>query len=116
MYRTKTKKAKVLRRHQKIRTKISGNSSRPRLAIFRSNRFIYAQAIDDEGKVTIASASDMKEKKGTGLSRAKLVGGAIAKALLAKGIKKVVFDRGGFAYRGRILTLAQAAREGGLEF
>jgi large subunit ribosomal protein L18 len=112
----KTKKALRTRRHTRIRAKVSGTAARPRLALFRSNRFVYAQLIDDERGVTLASASSMDIKGKTMTEDAKAVGERIAKAGLEKGIKAVVFDRGGFTYSARVKALADAAREGGLNF
>lgn len=106
-------KRKRLKR--KIRTRISGTESRPRITVFRSNKFIYAQAIDDANAVTLAAASDALQK-GTKMEGAEYVGKTVAKALLDKGVKEVVFDRGGFKYAGRIKTLADAARSAGLKF
>jgi len=117
------KKQKRNRRHVKIRTKVSGTATTPRLAIFRSNKFMYAQLIDDENSKTLASATSMIGKKaGKTKSSAKkvetatMVGKAIAEKALAMKIKSVVFDRGGFGYRGRVKALADGAREGGLKF
>lgn len=108
-----------LRRHKRIRAKISGTSARPRLAVFRSNTNIYAQVIDDENGVTLLSASTLeKEFEGYGgnIEAAKAVGTMIAKKALERGITEVVFDRGGYVYHGRVQALADAAREGGLKF
>ena len=110
------KQEKRTRLKSKIRAKVSGVAIRPRLSVFRSNRFIYPQIIDDQKGVTIASASDVKTEKGTKLERAKMVGEAIAKAAVAKKINEVVFDRNGFKYTGRIKLVADAAREAGLKF
>ncbi|MFN4181350.1 MAG: 50S ribosomal protein L18 [Candidatus Paceibacteria bacterium] len=110
------KQEKRTRLKSKIRAKVSGVATRPRLSVFRSNRFIYAQIIDDQKGVTLASASDVKTEKGTKLERAKMVGEAIAKAALSKKINEVVFDRNGFKYTGRIKLVADAAREAGLKF
>jgi large subunit ribosomal protein L18 len=107
-------------RHR-IRKKVSGTAKRPRLAIYRSQRHIYAQAIDDVTGRTVASAStldtDVKSKatKGWNVDAAKAVGGAIAERLKKAGVGSVVLDRGGFLYHGRVKALADAAREGGLE-
>lgn len=106
----------------RIRRKISGTPSRPRLAVFRSSNHIYAQAIDDESGRTVVHVSTQsaevreKNKRGGNVEAAKLVGEAIAKKLLAAGVNSVVFDRGGFVYRGRVKALAEAAREGGIKF
>lgn len=108
------KKASLKR---KIRAVISGTADRPRLSVFRSNRYISAQLIDDVKAVTLASATDQGSKKGTKkMEGAIAVGGAIAKAAKEKGITTVVFDRSGFKYAGRIKALADAAREAGLVF
>ena len=111
------------RRHLRLRKKVVGSAERPRLAVFRSLHHIYAQAIDDSKGVTIVAAStlDPEVKKNlTGspdsTAGAKVVGAVIAQRALAKGLKKVVFDRGGHIYHGRIKALAEAARETGLEF
>ncbi len=109
------KTEKRLRLKKKIRMRISGDATRPRLSVFRSNRFIYAQAIDDNKGVTIAAVSDATQK-GTKVSGAEYVGKTIGKMLTDKGIKKVVFDRGGFKYAGRVKILADAARAEGLTF
>ena len=111
-----TKTEKRLRLKKKIRTKIFGTSDAPRLSVFRSNNFIYAQLIDDAKGTTIASASDIEGANGTKNERAKEVGKAIASAGVAKGISKVIFDRNGFKYTGRIQALADEARAGGLKF
>ena len=110
------------RRHSRVRKKVLGTNERPRLNIFKSLNHIYAQIIDDfEGKTIAAASSNDKELKGkikTGgnIEAAKTVGGLIAKRALNKGIKKIVFDRGGYLYHGRVKALADAAREGGLQF
>lgn len=110
-----------LARHERVRKTVSGSSERPRLSVFRSEKHIYAQIIDDIQGVTLCSAStvddDLKGKvKGTNLEGAKQVGTLIAQRAQAKGIKQVVFDRGGYIYHGRVAALAAAAREAGLEF
>lgn len=101
---------------KKIRAKILGTSERPRLSVFRSNVYIYAQVIDDATGTTIVSASDMAAKKGTKTERAVAVGAEAAKLAIAKGIKAVIFDRNGFKYTGRVKALADSAREAGLTF
>ena len=116
-----TKTDKIIRLKKKIRSKINGTGAIPRLSVYRSNKFIYAQLIDDEKAVTVGSASDMPAKKGakmsgTKISRAETVGAAIAEAGKAKKITKVVFDRNGFRYTGRVKALADAARKAGLIF
>ena len=107
---------KRIRLKKKIRTKVAGTTERPRLSIFRSNPFIYAQIIDDSTGKTIVSASDMTSKTGTKTDRSIAVGTEVAKLASTKGIKKVVFDRNGFKYTGRIKALADQARASGLEF
>lgn len=109
------KREKRARRHVKIRTRIAGTASKPRLAVFRSNRFIYAQLIDDAAKKTIASASSV-DVKGKKADAAAAVGKAIAEKALALKVSGVVFDRGGFGYKGRVKALADGAREAGLKF
>lgn len=104
------------RRHGRIRAKVSGTSEKPRLSVFRSNKFIYAQLIDDKAGATLASASDMKAKSGTKLERATKVGEEIAELAQKKNITSVVFDRGGFLYAGRVKAVADAARSKGLTF
>lgn len=116
---SKSKIEKRARLHRKIRSKISGTAEIPRLAIFRSNKFIYAQLIDDNAQKTLASSSDIKSYmngKENKVESAKLVGKSLAENAIKAKIKKVVFDRGGFAYKGRVASLAEGAREGGLEF
>ncbi len=110
------KQEKRIRLKKKIRAKILGTSSRPRLSVFRSNAYIYAQVIDDSKGVTIVSASDMASTKGTKTERAVSCGQEVAKLAMAKGIKEVLFDRNGFKYTGRVKALADSAREGGLKF
>lgn len=107
---------KRIRLKAKIRSKIDGTSERPRLSIFRSNKFIYAQVINDETGKTLVQASDVKITKGTKTERAKEVGRAIGELCLKGKIDKVVFDRNGFKYTGRIKTVADEARVAGLKF
>jgi|UniRef100_A0A7C3WM76 large subunit ribosomal protein L18 len=109
-------------RHLRIRKKIYGTPERPRLAVFKSLRYIYAQIIDDTKGHTLVSASSLEKelrsqlKSTKNMEAAKLVGEVIAKRALEKGIKKVVFDRGGFLYHGKVKALADSARAAGLEF
>lgn len=110
------KNQKRSRLKAKIRAKIFGTAETPRLSVYRSNRFIYAQVINDETGTTIASASDVSKGSGTKIVRAEEVGAEIAKNAVAKGVSKVVFDRNGFKYVGRIKLLADAARKAGLVF
>jgi large subunit ribosomal protein L18 len=122
LLRKESKKTSCQKRHLRIRSRINGTAERPRLSIFRSLQHIYAQVINDENGITLASASTMdKELKnkleyGGNIEAAKIVGDAIAKRSLDKGINKVVFDRGGFIYHGRVAAVAASAREAGLEF
>lgn len=109
-------KSKRVRRHKSIRRNIIGTKDKPRLSVFRSSQHIYAQIIDDARSKTLVAESDIKEKNGTKKERAKSVGENIAKRALKLKIKKVIFDRGGFKYHGRIAALAEGARKGGLEF
>jgi large subunit ribosomal protein L18 len=115
-----TRRESTRRRHARVRRRVKGTSERPRLAIFRSNQHIYAQLIDDTEHNTIASASTLDKdagvKTGSTAEAAAAVGKLIAKRSLAKDISRVVFDRGGKLYHGRVAALADAAREAGLEF
>lgn len=103
------------KRHNRLRYKISGTAARPRLAVFKSNLYVYVQLIDDESGKTLATADSRKEK-GSQLERAKIVGTSIAKKALDQKITEVVYDRGGFRYQGIVAAIADAAREGGLKF
>lgn len=116
MNTTQAKIAKRKRRHAKVRAKISGTAQRPRLTVFRSNKSIYAQLIDDMTGTTLVSANDIKDTKGTNIERAGQVGTALATAAKAKKITDVVFDRSGYLYAGRVKALAEAARAAGLNF
>ena len=119
MVSKKDKNAQRLKRHARVRAKISGTTERPRLAVYRSNANIYAQIIDDVKGVTLCSASSVeKDFDGIGSNKeaAKKVGAKIAEKALAAGITEVVFDRGGYIYHGRVSELAEGAREGGLKF
>ena len=115
----KTRDEARVRRHFRVRRRVHGTGARPRLAVFRSNRYIYAQVIDDVSGRTLAAASsqerDLRERTLT-VGTAAEVGKLIADRSKAAGVTAVVFDRGGFAYHGRLKALADAAREGGLEF
>ena len=112
---TKSKKDSRQRVRFAIRKKVSGTSERPRLAVFRSNKDIYAQIIDDINSSTLASASS-KDAKGTKTEQAAVVGKLIAETAKKAGVETVVFDRGGFLYHGRVKALADSAREAGLKF
>lgn len=109
-------------RQSRVRSKIFGTAERPRLSVFRSNRFIYAALIDDTKAVTLMSVSDMKDSKAKAnttfgkVEKAEAVGKKIAELALAKGVKAVVFDRAGYRYTGRVAGVAKGARDGGLEF
>ena len=124
------------RRKKSIRKRVNGTTERPRLSVYRSNKYIYAQVIDDSSERSLLSVSDLGKgiaeqiaalpaassseeeggAEGTKIRRARIVGAAVAKACLDKGITKVVFDRNGYLYHGRVRALAEAAREGGLDF
>lgn len=119
----KTKLETRKKRHRSLRKRISGTTERPRLVVFRSARHIYAQVVDDITKKTIAAASDLLPKKdpsikleGKKSDRAKQVGALVAKRCMEKGITRVVFDRAGYKYHGRISAVAAGAREAGLQF
>jgi len=120
--RVEEKVEKRLRRHKRVRKKVYGTAERPRLCVFKSNRYIYAQIIDDEKGETLCAASslekELREKLASTKDKnaAREVGLLIAKRALEKGITRVVFDRGGYKYHGRVKELADAAREAGLEF
>ena len=112
---TQTKRNAIRQRiHARIRAKLSGTEQRPRLNVYRSLNNIYAQVIDDQTGTTLVSASTIKLKTGGNIAAAKEIGKEVAEKAVEKGIKKVVFDRGGYLYHGRIKALADAAREAGL--
>ena len=114
---TQTKSDAIRQRiHERIRRKLAGTGERPRLNVYRSLNHIYAQVIDDQNGETLVSASSIKMKTGGNVAAAKEIGKAVADLAVQQGIKKVVFDRGGYLYHGRIKALADAAREAGLEF
>ena len=112
------KQEKRYKRHKRVRAKIKGTSKVPRFCVFRSNKHVYGQLIDDENKKTLLSAKDSEVKKTTKgkITIAKEVGKLLAEKALAKKYKKVVFDRGGYKYHGRVRALAEGAREAGLKF
>ena len=120
MIKKESRNARRLLRHERIRKNLMGTCAVPRLSVFRSNKAIYAQIIDDETRTTIVSASsldkDLKLTKGHDIEAAKVVGKKIAEKAKEANITKVVFDRGGYLYHGRVEALANAARENGLEF
>ena len=111
-----------LARHRRVRRRVAGTPERPRLCVFRSLRYLYAQVIDDTRGHTLASASSREAQlqqetdKKTKTERSKLLGALVAQRALEQGVKQVVFDRGGYKYHGRIRAFAEAAREGGLDF
>ena len=113
-----SRKELVQRRHRRVRKKINGTSERPRLCVFRSNNHIYAQVIDDVAQHTLVAASDFNIESNSGATceSSAAVGKLVAQKALEKGIAKVVFDRGGNLYHGRVKALAEAAREAGLDF
>ena len=122
MVRKESRQAVRVKKHMKIRNRFSGTAQRPRLAVFRSNNHMYAQIIDDTVGNTLVSASTLEKEvkaeleKTNNVDAAAYLGTVIAKRAIEKGIKEVVFDRGGFIYQGKIAALADAAREAGLEF
>ena len=122
MVRKESRQAIRVKKHMKIRNRFSGTAERPRLAVFRSNNHMYAQIIDDTVGNTLVSASTLEKdvkaelEKTNNVDAAAYLGTVIAKRAIEKGIKEVVFDRGGFIYQGKIAALADAAREAGLEF
>ena len=114
-----TSRAARVRRHTRVRRRVSGTAAQPRLAVFRSNQHIYAQIIDDEAGRTLAAASDIEvalRGDGSKSDRARQVGTLVAQRVKQQGVTAVVFDRGGFRYAGRVQALADAAREEGLVF
>ncbi|NEO13334.1 MULTISPECIES: 50S ribosomal protein L18 [unclassified Moorena] len=117
-----TRKESIRHRHRRVRRKVSGTAERPRLAVFRSNEHIYVQVIDDNQQHTIVAASTLEPalrselKSGATCEASAKVGQLVAERALEKGLKKVVFDRGGYLYHGRVKALAEAAREAGLDF
>ncbi len=122
MKRTATPRAARVRRHARVRRRVSGTESKPRLCVFRSLSHIYAQVIDDVARVTVVSASDVEaavKAQSNGKKKAdvaSLVGNLVAERAKEKGISQVVFDRGGYPFHGRIKALAEAARAAGLDF
>lgn len=122
MLRKVNKKEVRQHRHERVRKTVYGTAERPRLNVFRSLHHIYAQVINDETGVTLVSASTLEKEvaasleNGGNIDAAKAVGAAVAKRAVEKGIDKVVFDRGGYIYHGRVAALAEAAREAGLQF
>lgn len=116
MEKSQYKTQKRAGRHARIRARVSGTAERPRLCVFRSNRFVYAQLIDDVAGTTLAAADSRSQKGENPRERAVAVGTQMAEKAKALGVTKVVFDRGGFRYQGTVAVLADAARSGGLQF
>ncbi|UCF68408.1 MAG: 50S ribosomal protein L18 [Acidobacteriota bacterium] len=122
MYARKDRKASRVKVRRRIRARLSGSPDRPRLAIHRTSKHIYAQAVDDESGQTLVTASSLetdfraRDASGGNVSAAKIVGQMIAERLRSRGVEGVVFDRGGFRYHGRVKALADSARESGLKF
>lgn len=112
---TKVNLDKKIRKKRRIGSKIKGTMTKPRISVFRSNKYIYAQAIDDEKRITIVSSSSLKMPKSKKTDQAKQVGIELAKKLLEKNIKKAVFDRNVYVYKGRVKAVAEGLREGGIE-
>jgi large subunit ribosomal protein L18 len=112
-----SKREARLRRHRRVRGKISGTAERPRLVVFRSNRGIFAQLVDDDSRQTLASASwtTLSSAPGSKIEQAREVGKALAASAKKAGIERCVFDRGGYLFHGRVSALAEGAREGGLQ-
>ena len=118
MFKKADRKASREKRHLRVRKKVFGTTERPMLSVYRSEKNIYAQIIDDVNAVTVVAASSLDKtiEKGSNKEAAKLVGELVAKRAIEKGITEVVFDRGGYVYHGRIQALADGAREAGLKF
>ena len=119
MFKKADRKASRKRRHLRVRKKVFGTPERPRLSVYRSEKNIYAQIIDDINAITLVSASSLEKDfsaKGGNKEGAKLVGELVAKKAIEKGLTEVVFDRGGYVYHGRVQALAEGAREAGLKF
>lgn len=110
------KAKRYIQRKRRVKAKVSGIGARPRLSVYKSSQHIYGQVIDDDTQKTVAAFSDLKVKEGKKTEKAAKVGEELAKLAIAKKIKKVVFDRNGFKYHGRVKALAEGARKGGLEF
>ncbi|MBP6925718.1 MAG: 50S ribosomal protein L18 [Candidatus Pacebacteria bacterium] len=110
------KKQKRIRRHARVRTQVIGSAEKPRLSVYRSNQFTYAQLINDATGTTLVAVSDMKDTSGTKTERARVIGKKIAEGAKKQNISHVVFDRGGFKFAGRVKAVAEGAREEGLVF
>ncbi|MDP3804914.1 MAG: 50S ribosomal protein L18 [Candidatus Omnitrophota bacterium] len=116
MNKNSDKKLNRIRRHKKVRAKISGTSSKPRIAVFKSNQYIYAQVVDDENGKTLLSVSDMEVKTGNKSDKALKIGETLAARMKEKGLLEAVFDRGGFKFHGRVKSVADGLRSGGIKF
>ncbi len=112
----KSKSYQRKQRHMRVKKSLISNKGLHRLVVFRSNKYIYGQIIDDQSAKTIVAASDLKSKEKNKIERAKIAGQELAKESVKKNVKKVVFDRGGYRFHGRVKAFAQGAREGGLTF
>src|SRR5712691_9081214 len=112
--RAEAKREARIRRHRRVRKRVTGTAERPRLVVYRSNRHIYAQLVDDQRARTLTAASDLAGAEGDKSSRAKRVGRVLAEQAKGLGVERVVFDRGGRLYHGRVKAVADGAREGGL--
>jgi large subunit ribosomal protein L18 len=116
IHKPKTRAEQRFRRHLRVRKRVEGTSARPRLVVYRSLKHIYAQIVDDESRRTLLTVSDLTNGEGKKAERALSVGKVIAERAKAAGITRVVFDRAGYKYHGRVKAVADGAREGGLEF
>lgn len=116
MAQRQSKRELRFRRHKRVRAKVRGTASRPRLAVYKSNRYLHAQLIDDNAAKTLIGVTSRGIGSGSKVERSRAMGEGLAAAARAKGIEKVVFDRGGFSFRGRIAACADGARAGGLVF
>lgn len=116
MNKNSAKKLNRIRRHGRVTARMSGTNSRPRIAVFKSNQYIYAQAIDDVSNKTLLSASDMEIKSGKKSAKAGQVGEQLAMEMKKKGLTEAVFDRGGFKFHGRVKAVAEGLRKGGIKF
>ena len=116
MNKNSEKKLNKSRRHARIRAKIAGTASRPRIAVFKSNQYIYAQVVDDESGKTLLSVSDVKAKGGKKAEKALGLGESLAAKMKEKGLTEAVFDRGGFKFHGRVKAIADGLRKGGIKF
>ena len=116
MNKNSSKQLNRARRHSRVRAKITGTKNRPRVAVFKSNQYIYVQVIDDESGKTLLSIYDIKTKKGRKSDKASEIGKSLASKMKEKGLAEAVFDRGGFKFHGRIKALAEGLRKGGVKF